>query len=186
MGIEVDKADITINLAYAPPLPINPENSSHHHDVALPFSRYQKTVAKPSGMAFVSEPPSLGAHIRKKRRECKLTQSDLAQLCAVDVNTITQWELGKYSPLVQYYPAIIAFLGYYPFDHETDNIGGKLKQLRYCNGYSLEQCAVLLEVDHFTVRNWEHYSYLCPLPMHERILFLWSQIPDNLKQQYHL
>jgi len=30
-GIEVDKEDITINLAYAPPLPENPKNSSHHH-----------------------------------------------------------------------------------------------------------------------------------------------------------
>jgi transcriptional regulator with XRE-family HTH domain len=150
----------------------------------LPFSRYQKTIAKPSGRAFVPELHTLGAHIRKKRKECKLTQTGLARLCVVDVNTITQWELDKTIPLVKHYPAIIAFLDYYPFDHETESIGGKLKQLRYCNGYSLEQCATLLEVDNFTVRNWEHYPYLCPLTMHEHILFLWSQIPHNLTQQY--
>jgi hypothetical protein len=113
-----------------------------------------------------------------------MTQVALGALWGVDNNTITLWERGKASPLVQYYPAIITFLGYYPFDHEIESISGKLRQLRYCGGHTYVQCGTLLEVDQFTVRNWEHYPYTCPLPMHERILFLWSQIPKCLTQPY--
>jgi DNA-binding XRE family transcriptional regulator len=135
-------------------------------------------------MAFKRERHTLGSRIRKKRIERGLTQIALAPLFHVSNDTLTLWELGKANPLVQHYPAIIAFLGYYPFDHEIESIGGKLKQLRYCNGYTIEQCGIVLGGDKFTVRNWEHYPYLCPLTMHDTIVLLWSQIPNQLKQQY--
>lgn len=44
-----------------------------------------------------------------------LLQREVAQQLGVDKWTVLNWERGKTSPDVRYYPAIIEFLGYNPF-----------------------------------------------------------------------
>jgi DNA-binding XRE family transcriptional regulator len=54
---------------------------------------------------------------------------------------------------------IIAFIGYYPFDHETATFGGKIRRYKYEHGLSNEKLATLLEVDEGTVANWERNKW---------------------------
>jgi len=70
-------------------------------------------------------------------------------------DSITNWETNFAQPQIQHYPAIIALLGYYPFEHETESFAGKIKQLRFSKGYRYKQLGEVLGVNASTVRGWE-------------------------------
>lgn len=84
-----------------------------------------------------------------------LLQRELAAIFNVIEDSITHWETNYAEPQIQFYPAIIAFLGYYPFDHETETVSGKLLYIRNSRGYSYEALAPILNVHASTVRSWE-------------------------------
>jgi DNA-binding XRE family transcriptional regulator len=83
---------------------------------------------------YAKNPQTLGECIIKKRIENKQFQKDVARIIGVSEDSVTYWENERAQPQIQHYPAIISFLGYYPFKHETETLGGKLKQIRYCMG----------------------------------------------------
>ena len=70
------------------------------------------------------------------------------------------WENGRNKPHLYQYRVITAFLGYYPFDYETETFGGKIKRYKYEHGLSNEKLAKLLEVDEGTVAGWEQNKRL--------------------------
>ncbi|VTP87267.1 transcriptional repressor DicA [Sphingobacterium daejeonense] len=122
---------------------------------ALPCSRQERHLSKPNAV-FVPETPSfLGEHIRKKRIEKGLFQSDLARLFKVTPDCITYWENNRSKPQVQHYPNIIEFLGYFPFELEISTFEGKIKAYRYVNGLSQKSFAKNMGVDPATVNRWE-------------------------------
>lgn len=84
-----------------------------------------------------------------------MSQAAAARALSVSEDCLCYWENGRNNPQISQYPAIIAFLGYYPFDHETDTFGGKIKRYKYEHGLSNEKLAKLLGVDESTVANWE-------------------------------
>lgn len=55
-----------------------------------------------------------------------LLQKEVAVLLGVSEDSITYWENERSHPQVQFYPAIINLLGYYPWLHETQSVSGKL------------------------------------------------------------
>jgi len=132
-------------------------------------------VKKPPKQSYPDNPQTVGEHIRKKRIDSNQTQMEVSIIIGVDEDTITGWELGRYVPQVHWYPAIIKYLGYYPFDHETETISGKLLQVRYCNGWSCKELAIVLGVDTATVRRWELKKSIIHLKSHEKIIKLWLE-----------
>lgn len=84
-----------------------------------------------------------------------LYQADVARMLKVSDECIWLWEQERNKPRLYQYPAIIAFLGYYPFNHETASFGGKIRRYKHEHGLSNEKLANLLEVDEGTVANWE-------------------------------
>jgi transcriptional regulator with XRE-family HTH domain len=102
-----------------------------------------------------------------------LLQKDVAAIIGVDENSITGWELGRYRPRVSNYPGITKFLGYYPFEHEVESIGGKLLQVRYCNGYSCKRMAEILKIDTATFRKWELKKRPVNKKIQNAIMSLW-------------
>ncbi|MEO8173112.1 MAG: hypothetical protein ABI581_08520 [Sediminibacterium sp.] len=93
--------------------------------------------------------------MKKKRMDLGLYQSAVAKLLNVTEDCLYLWENERNKPRLYQYPAIIAFLGYYPFDHETATFGGKIKRYKYEHGLSNKKLAKLLQVDEATVENWE-------------------------------
>jgi len=59
-------------------------------------------------------PRTIGEHIKKRRLELHLFQSDLAKLFGVDPMTIVNWEQGHYPPASWLRPRIIDWLGHEP------------------------------------------------------------------------
>lgn len=148
------------------------------------FLPYIKTVAKPAKQVYSLFPQTLGDHVRKVRIENGLSQKAVSKIFSVTEDCITFWENERSQPQVRYYPIIFHFLGYYPFAHETGSIAGKLKQVRYCNGWTRKVFANVLGVDVATVTRWEQRKSVVHSKMHATIMQLWLQLPDYAKQQY--
>lgn len=84
-----------------------------------------------------------------------MSQADLAKLLGVTKDCVWLWEAERNTPQLHHYPAIIAFLGYYPFAHETDTLGGKITRYKNTHGMSTKKLAKVLGVDEGTVSQWE-------------------------------
>lgn len=87
--------------------------------------------------------------------ELRLYQTDVARLFNVSEDCITYWENNRSKPQINYYPRIIEFLGYSPFELDTSTFKGKIKEYRYVNGLSQKRFAKMMNVDPSTVRLWE-------------------------------
>lgn len=90
-----------------------------------------------------NQPPeelnSLGDHLLLRRLVLKLLQRQVAEQIGVDKATITNWEIGRTKPGLEYMPAIIRFLGYNPLTPAQD-WGGRLVQCRVALGISQRGC----------------------------------------------
>jgi len=123
--------------------------------VALPFSRLTTNVAKPLEIQHVDNPQTLGQHIRKKRAQLRIMQKEVALRIDVSEDCITNWENERSIPQIQFYPRIVQFLGYNPFEYGSETLGQKIKTYRNLNGLSHKQMGKLLSVNASTIGAWE-------------------------------
>lgn len=111
------------------------------------------TVPTPEYSRLVGD--SLGARLRRRRRELGLRRADAAAMIGVDVKTLMWWERDVREPFVHAYPAIVAYLGYEPWAEPTTLAEALLAERRRC-GLRIDQAADLIGVDEGTWRRWEH------------------------------
>ncbi len=83
-----------------------------------------------------------------------LRQIDVAPLLGIDSFSLGNWEKGKTEPLVQYYPAIMEFLGYCPYQC-GNTFGTKLRLHRTHQGLSHRHLARRIGVDQGSISRWE-------------------------------
>lgn len=155
--------------------------------VALNFLPYRKTVSVPPSKLIPLNPQTLGDFIRAKRVESLQLQSQVALIIGVSEDTITNWETNRFVPQINLYPPIFQYLGGYPFTHETETIGGKVKQLRNCLGLSYEAAGEVFAVNASTVRSWELGHNRPPAHRQALILARWRSLPEfltNKNKQY--
>ena len=115
------------------------------------------------GIKYVENPTTLGTKILNRRLELGLFQKDIAELFGVSEDTITNWENERSIPQVQYYPKLIEYLGYFPFEVDTKTLGGKIKKYRFENGLTQEILAQKLGVNESTVFHYER-NFHTPQP----------------------
>ena len=127
--------------------------------VALICSRLTTTVGKPLGAKYVANLVTLGQKIRNRRLELRLLQKDIAERIGVCEDTITNWENGYSEPDIQYYPALIHYLGYIPFEIDTATLSGRIKLHRYTRGISQKELAKELGIDESTIWRLEKGAY---------------------------
>lgn len=92
-------------------------------------------------------PVSIGDHIRRRRIELGLFQAEVGRIFKVSKDCITFWENNRSSPLMIFYPRIIEFLGYIPFDLDISTEMGSIKAFRYLNGLSQKNFAKIINID---------------------------------------
>jgi DNA-binding XRE family transcriptional regulator len=97
-------------------------------------------------MPYPKHPRSIGEHILKRRCELELFQKDVGRQIDVSARTIMNWEKSKAEPGIQYYPTILAFLGYDPFP-EPGTLGEKIIAWRRQNGVTRKDLARQLNID---------------------------------------
>ena len=129
--------------------------NSHQSIPALPFSKLRITVGKPLGSKLLTNPTTIGEKLKNRRIELGLLQKDVANVIGVCEDSITLWENNRNEPSIIYYPKIIQFLGYVPFDIDISTLGGQIKLYRYIHGLSQEELALKLNVNESTVFHYE-------------------------------
>ena len=122
----------------------------------------------------------MGDHLRKRRLDLGLLQKEVAKKIGVNKSTITNWELNHNYPELRYIPAIIDFLGYWPYDTPADNLGQQIIAKRTMLGLSQKELARNLGVDPSTLGRWEQDKGQPLLKHRERLMsFLSSQISEG-------
>ena len=97
-------------------------------------------------MPYPKHPRTIGEHILKRRCELELFQKDVGKQISVSARTIMNWEKSYSKPDIQYFPANLAFLGYYPFP-EPKTLGEKIIAWRRQNGVTRKSLARQLGID---------------------------------------
>jgi transcriptional regulator with XRE-family HTH domain len=96
---------------------------------------------------------TVGDYLRKQRLDRGLLQREVAEALAVRLPTYQAWEHG-HEPTVRHWPAIIAWLGYYPCP-EPITLAEKLVAYRRRHGLSQAELAAKLGVDGGSITRWE-------------------------------
>lgn len=97
---------------------------------------------------------SLGARLQRRRFELGLRRIDAAVEMGVDEKTLMWWERDEREPIVSAYPAVIAYLGYEPWE-DPKTLDEALLAERRRRGIRIDQAAELVGVDEGTWRRWE-------------------------------
>lgn len=87
--------------------------------------------------------------------ELKLLQKDVAKICGVTEDSITNWEKNRSNPKIKFLPRIAKFLGYLPLEFDLTTHQGKLKAYRYRNGLTHAQLGKIFKVNASTISGWE-------------------------------
>jgi len=130
---------------------------------------FTKVLKMPYKKAIPDNPKTLGEHILRKRLLMRLLQKHVAEQLGVTEASVTGWENGRSMPMLHVYPAIIAFLGYYPFDTDISTVSGQIEFVRYNLGWSYERMSAEFGVDGTTVQDWFSTNRIYK-KSHQRIL----------------
>jgi len=105
---------------------------------------------------------ALGDHIRQRRLDLGLLQSEVGDTLGVSESSVWNWERNRTNPEVRFVPKIYDFLGYCPWEA----LGGLPAMIRRCRmaaGLSQEELARKAKIDESTIAKWER-GETCPLP----------------------
>ncbi|SOD17643.1 helix-turn-helix domain-containing protein [Pedobacter xixiisoli] len=121
----------------------------------LPCLRFQNYTIKPFAQSYPKEPQSIGEHIKKRRFDLNLMQSDIAATFGVSIATIHLWETNRAEPMVKYYAKISDFLQFDLFKVDDSTFSGRVKSYRYKNGLTQKALGKMLNIDGSTITSWE-------------------------------
>jgi transcriptional regulator with XRE-family HTH domain len=110
-------------------------------------------VSKPNSL-YPAQLSSLGDHLRKRRLDIGLLQSEVAAHIGVTADCVGDWETGRNTPDAPLVPSIMDFLGYCPYE-PPKAFGHWLKMAR--EGVGLSQAALErdLGIAKGNVSQWE-------------------------------
>jgi len=136
-------------------------------------SKYPKTLA------------SLGDHLRARRLELGLYQSQVAEILGVTESTVTNWEKNRTEPQLYLIPKVIEFLGYIPESPEARTLGKSIALYRRVRGTSQEKFAQELDVDPSTLRKWERNKGTPTQEVREKLCGFFKEVCPSTTAQPH-
>jgi hypothetical protein len=86
--------------------------------VRIPRDRY--LPSRNRGIPVPKDPTTVGGHLRKRRLQLRIFQSQAARRLRVSLVSLSKWECDKIFPTAPHHPRIVEYLGYNPF-----NVAGK-------------------------------------------------------------
>ncbi|WP_343693734.1 recombinase family protein [Chitinophaga sp.] len=175
--VSISEKDIRIEFSVNLHNLLGGKNIQYNDSNISPRLFFDKKLQIPAPQNYPKNPTTIGEHIRKKRIDSGLTQTELAKILDVSTDCITFWENNRSKPQITYYPRIHHFLGFYTTTIDETNFHGRLRAYRLKNGISCKEMARLLKVDTSTVRAWEKGLNI---PSQKRI-----DVIDTLLQQQH-
>jgi transcriptional regulator with XRE-family HTH domain len=116
---------------------------------------------------------SLGDHLRARRIDLGLFQSQVAAQIGVHELTICNWEGNESQPAIRWIPAIIKFLGYDPANSPS-SFPERLIAARKVRGLTQRELAAELGLNPSTIRGWECGAHE---PSRKMMKLIDSQLP---------
>ena len=139
-----------------PSLTVERPGSDHSHTcvaLLLPGIPVRlKAQKRPEALSVHGD--TLGAKLRRRRRELALRRIDVATTLGVDPKSLTWWERDVRAPFVHAHPKIIEFLGYEPWP-PPQTLGEALLAEPRRRGLSVDRTAGINGVDPGTWLRWE-------------------------------
>jgi transcriptional regulator with XRE-family HTH domain len=141
--------------------------------VRIPRAKY--LPSRNRGIAVPKAPTTIGGHLRKRRLQLKILQSEAARLLEVSTVTLSRWERDMVYPTWPLQPRVVGYLGYDPFtnpelgmpkgnethvvaflaSHEPNSIVVALRKRRLELRKNQKEFAKELGVSDKTLRGWE-------------------------------
>jgi transcriptional regulator with XRE-family HTH domain len=81
--------------------------------VSIPRTRY--LPSRNRGIPVPKQPTTIGGHLRRRRLQLQIHQSEVAVRLKVSTVTLSRWECDKVYPTWEHHPRLIEYLGYDPF-----------------------------------------------------------------------
>jgi DNA-binding XRE family transcriptional regulator len=120
---------------------------------ALPFCKFTLTAVKPTKIS--QNPQTWGEHIKKRRLELGLFQSNVAKVLSVNTSTVTNWDKHHSEPMLWVIPKIIEWLGYEPNLSIAQSLSQRIRAYRLIKGFTQKELAHRLGIDPATLGRWE-------------------------------
>jgi predicted transcriptional regulator len=107
----------------------------------LPFCERVVNVARdkylPShnrNVPVPKHPTTIGGHLRRRRLQLRIFQSEAARRLKVSTVTLSRWECDKLLPTSSHHARVIQYFGYNPFNHVMSSTQKLRKQriIRRC------------------------------------------------------
>ncbi len=142
---------------------------------ALPFCHVQLRGIKPPNPACPKQLKTLGDHLRNRRLDRGMLQSEVAKLLAVTASSVWNWESNTSTPHWRYLKPIVEFLGYDPLP-PAGTMAERLVRYRWLRGWTQKEMAKRLGVDPTTLARWERGEREPAENYHERVRRLLKSI----------
>jgi len=118
---------------------------------ALPSVNFRGTFKRTDFLRYPRQPKTIADHIKKRRMDLSLSQSKLGRIFNVSKDCVNNWENGKNTPLISFYPRIISFIGYNPFLVENPSLGNAIFAYRCEHGVSAKKLGIAIGIAGCTV-----------------------------------
>lgn len=160
------------------------------------ISRAHYLPARNRGIPIPKQPTTIGGHLRKRRLQLQIHQSEAASRLGVSTVTLSRWECDKVYPTWDHHLALIAYLRFDPFtssglrdpfSNETPvvassasaTLGERIRIRRLELKLTVKNCAKKLNIDEKTLHGWEKHRHTPARGMLSHILkFLAGSEPD--------
>lgn len=137
-------------------------------------SRAKYLPSKSRGRPVPKEPDTIGGHLRRRRLQLGIHQSEAAIRLGISMVTLSRWECDRAYPAWTQQPAVATYLGYDPFTNPAlgrpggnesqdvailsskspSNLGEMIVQYAIRNRKTRNQVAAELGLSPKTVWNW--------------------------------
>ena len=153
--------------------------SSRSYIPALPFCKTTLKAQKPPSPAYPQTLKTLGDHLRKRRLDLKLLQSEVADRIGADETTVLNWEKNRATPSLPFLPRIIQFLGYLLHDPEPKTLGEAIAASRRLLGLRQKDLAAALSIDPSTLARWERGERQPSKQLLDKLTALLTSLPSS-------
>jgi transcriptional regulator with XRE-family HTH domain len=153
----------------------------------LPFCHLTLKAKKPvSREKYPDFMRTWGDYIKVRRLDLKLTKRQLSLRFNVSDVTTYLWERNKVKPSLTQIPKIIEFLGYNPYETPFKSLGEKIMSFRRIHGLSRKKLAMLVGIDHSTIKSWERGEHSPREKTLNKLMFFVDSCPSNPDQALKL
>jgi transcriptional regulator with XRE-family HTH domain len=122
----------------------------------LPRCKLTFQAKKPDFKPYPKQLKTIGDHLKKRRLDLNLQQTDVASRLGTTACTLRNWEKNRNTSQIKHLPKVIDFLSYQPWDEGCRTLCERIALKRKLLGLSQEELAKQAGLCEDTIASWEN------------------------------